>query len=778
MFSVVSIVYYFSLPARLFNDPYSTVLGDHQGNLLSASIAKDGQWRFPFDNEVHTKFADALILIEDKRFYSHFGVDLLALLRATRQNIKAGKVISGGSTLSMQVIRLSRKNKSRTFFEKAIEIVLATRLELRYSKKEILALYAAHAPFGGNVVGLEAACWRFFGRNPSDLSWSEAALLAVLPNNPSLIHLGKNRTRLKNKRDRLLTQLAIAGKLDSLTLQLAKSEPVPEAPVPLPRLTPHLLSRTIKEGKGQEKIITTIDQNLQQRAIQIIDQHYQKLKANHIYNAASIILEVKTGKVLAYIGNTSSGQDNNEDVDVVMAPRSTGSILKPFLYAAMLNEGKMLQHTLWPDVPTFINGYAPKNFSKEFDGAVRANDALIRSLNVPTVHELRDYRYEKFYDLLTNIGITTLKRPADHYGLTLILGGGEGSLWDITGAFASMARTLNNYGEHSGKNRYSKKDFHAPIFINPSDPFGRSDGSPVFEETSWLNAASIYLTFDALKEVYRPGEESGWRYFSSSKKIAWKTGTSFGFRDGWAVGVNPDYAVGVWVGNADGEGRPGLTGTETAAPILFDLFSLLPGNSWFQIPYAEMSQVAVCSQSGQRATPLCEKPDTVWIAQAGLQTLPCSYHKKIFLSIDKKYRLHSDCESISKMIEVRWFVLPPIQEFYFKKKNFGYHSLPPWRKDCANTNAVATMDIIYPKPNSKVFIPYELDGSAGSTLFEAAHRNPSATIFWHLDGKFLAATSKSHKLPLHPDQGNHTLLLVDDAGESISRSFVVVSSKK
>ncbi|HEV8511981.1 MAG TPA: penicillin-binding protein 1C, partial [Cyclobacteriaceae bacterium] len=656
MFGVMSIVYYFSLPSRLFNDPYSTVVDDHQGNLLSASIARDGQWRFPFDNEVHEKFSEALILTEDKRFYDHFGVDILALSRAIRQNIRAGKVISGGSTLSMQVVRLSRKNKSRTYFEKAIEIILATRLEFRYSKKEVLALYATHAPFGGNVVGLEAACWRFFGRNPSDLSWSEAALLAVLPNNPSLIHLGKNRASLKIKRDHLLTKLARAGKMDSLALQLAKAEPIPEAPVPLPRLAPHLLSRAIKEGKGQEKIITTIDQNLQQRTIQIIDQHHQKLKANHVYNAAAIILEVKTGNVLAYVGNTSSGQDNNEDVDVVAAPRSTGSILKPFLYAAMLTEGKMLQQTLWPDVPTFINGYAPKNFSKEYDGAVRANDALIRSLNVPAVHELRDYRYEKFYDLLTNIGITTLNQPADHYGLTLILGGAEGSLWDITGAFASMARTLNNYGERSGKNRYCKKDFHAPVFIKPSDRLERPDGSTILEESSWLSAASIYLTFDALKEVYRPGEESGWRYFSSSKKIAWKTGTSFGFRDGWAVGVNPDYAVGVWVGNADGEGRPGLTGTETAAPVLFDLFSLLPGNSWFQIPYNEMSQVAVCSQSGMRATTLCEKPDTVWISHAGLQTLPCSYHKKIFLSSDKKFRLHSDCESISKMIEVSWFV--------------------------------------------------------------------------------------------------------------------------
>ncbi len=285
--SIAIIGYYFALPSTQFHDPYSTVLDDRQGNLLSASIASDGQWRFPFTNEVPEKFSEAIILTEDKRFYNHFGVDVLAFSRAIRQNVNAGKVISGGYTLSMQVIRLARKNKSRTFFEKTIEIILATRLELRYSKKEILALYAAHAPFGGNVVGLEAACWRFFGRNSSDLSWSEAALLAVLPNNPSLIHLGANRARLKTKRDHLLTQLAIAGKNGFAYAAVGKSEPIPEAPIPLPRLAPHLLSRVIKEGNGQKKIVTTIDQNLQQRTIQIIRSVSSEIKSQSYLQCGS-----------------------------------------------------------------------------------------------------------------------------------------------------------------------------------------------------------------------------------------------------------------------------------------------------------------------------------------------------------------------------------------------------------------------------------------------------------------------------------------------------------
>jgi penicillin-binding protein 1C len=776
LFAVISIFFYFSLPKTLFSDPYSTVLQDKNKNLLSASIAVDGQWRFPEDASVPDKFKEAIVLYEDKRFYNHLGVDPISIGRAIKQNVSAGKVISGGSTLSMQVIRLARKNKSRTVFEKLIEVILATRLEFRYSKKEILALYASHAPFGGNVVGIEAACWRYFARPPDELSWAEAALLAVLPNNPSLIHLGKNRIRLKEKRDQLLTRLSETGKFDSLALDLAKAEPIPENPIALPRMASHLLDRASKEGKAQQKIISTIDLSLQQRAQQILNDHHQRLRANQIFNAAAIVVEVKTGNVLAYIGNVEAGRENHEQVDVANAPRSTGSILKPFLFAAMLDEGKMLSKTLQPDIPIIINGFAPKNFSNEHDGAVSADKALIRSLNIPAVEELRDFRYEKFYELLKNCGITTLTKSADHYGLSLILGGAEGTLYDITGVYASMARTLNNYFNHPGKDRYDKSDFH-PLRYSATDyrlPL-TANHSP--SSTSWLSASSIYLTFDALKELYRPGEETGWKYFSSSKKIAWKTGTSHGLRDGWAVGVNTEYAVGVWVGNADGEGRPGLTGTETAAPILFDLFSLLPGNSWFQPPISEMEKIPVCSKSGYRVSDLCEAADTIWVTKAGLQTTACPYHKKIHLSKDKKFRVHTDCESTDNLIPTSWFVLPPLQEYYFKSKNISYQSLPPYRKDCASTNTIVSMDLIYPKVDSKIFVPRELEGNLGSTLFEAAHQNPAAIIYWHLDGSFLGTTSKNHRMAINPSTGEHVLVLVDGAGEVLKRHFQILSKK-
>jgi len=291
----IAVAFYFCLPDPLFKDSYSTVLNDRNGELLSASIAADGQWRFPESDSISEKFAQALVTFEDKRFWHHPGVDVLSLSRAFRENVKAGKIVSGGSTISMQLIRLSRKEKSRTYLEKIAEIILATRLELAYSKSEILAMYASHAPFGGNVVGLEAACWRYFGRDSRDLSWAEAAMFAVLPNSPSLIHLAKNREALKIKRDKLLDKLALNGKMDSPTCELAKAESVPQSPLDLPRYARHLLVRAMKEGHQQTKVSSTLQLPLQMHVEQIVQMHHQRLKSNQIFNAAAIVLPSSAG---------------------------------------------------------------------------------------------------------------------------------------------------------------------------------------------------------------------------------------------------------------------------------------------------------------------------------------------------------------------------------------------------------------------------------------------------------------------------------------------------
>ncbi|WCT11044.1 penicillin-binding protein 1C [Mucilaginibacter jinjuensis] len=772
---VLIILFWFCIPKHLFNAPTSFVIDDNQGQLLGASIASDGQWRFPYNADVPPKFKACIIAFEDKRFEHHPGFDFLAFGRAIKQNIRARRVVSGGSTLTMQVIRLSTR-KNRTVWQKLLEIFKALRLELTHSKSEILALYSSNAPFGSNVVGLDAASWRYFGRAPDKLSWGEMAVLAVLPNSPSLVHPGKNRMILLRKRNLLLDHLRQQHIIDATTASLAKLEPVPEKPFPLPTLAPHLLQRfktdNIAHKQNGGRIKTSINSILQQNVTDIIERHHQLLKGNDIRNAAAIVLDVETGQTLAYVGNIShpENKDMESDVDVIASPRSPGSTLKPLLYAAMLHDGLILPNSLIPDIPTQIAGYHPQNFDLGYDGAVSASKALARSLNIPAVKMLVQYKYDRFHSLLRNVGMTTLKQPADHYGLSLILGGSENTLWELSGAYADMARVLNHYQQYKGK--YNPNDYRNPVY----KPAPRV--TPELEKGGLLDAASIYYTFQAMEEVMRPGDELLWQQFTSTQRIAWKTGTSFGFRDGWAIGVTPRYVVGVWVGNTNGEGRPGLIGVNTAAPILFEIFRQLPvTRDWFAVPAGEMTMMAVCHESGYRAGENCDHVDTLFMPKSGLKAPVCPFHQLVHLDASRKWQVTSVCEAPANMVHVPWFVLPPSMEFYYRSHNYSYKPLPPFRADCAAT-LQHPMELIYPKDGAKVYVPLEADGTRGRMICNAAHRQTGIKIFWHLDNQYVGETKDYHQMALNPSAGKHVLTLVDANGNRLQSYFEVLDKGK
>ena len=768
---ILCFIFLFSLPEPLFKDPASTILVDREGTLLGAKISADQQWRFPDSDTIPEKFRKSIVLFEDRWFFTHPGINPVSLVRAAYVDIKSRRIISGGSTISMQVIRLSRKNKQRTVMEKIIEIILAIRLEFNYTKEHILRLYASHAPFGGNVVGLEAASWRYFGVTPDHLSWAEAATLAVLPNNPSLIYPGKNQQLLLKKRNRLLDNLYRKGEIDQLTWELSQCEILPEKPFPLPQKAPHLLEKAVQEGFNEKKVFSTIDGRFQDKVNEIMTLHYPQLKANEIYNAAALILEVNTGYVLAYAGNIPGTdiKEHGNDVNIITSPRSTGSILKPFLYASMLNDGLLLPTTLVPDIPMQLGNFIPENYSLTYDGAVPAKRALARSLNIPAVKMLQTYGYGQFNHILKKIGMTTLTKPADHYGLSLILGGAEANLWDLAGIYASMARTLNYFTISEGD--YNKADFHPPLFI--AKPNKEKIKFP--DRSSWFDAASIWLTFEAMVEVARPDEEQQWQMFSSSSKIAWKTGTSFGNRDAWSIGVTPGYVVAVWVGNASGEGRPGLTGIGSAAPILFDIFKVIQPTGWFDQPFQEMIELPVCRYSGFRASSICEFTDMEWVPKKGLKTSVCPYHVMIHLDKTGAWQVNSNCESPDQMIHRSWFVLPPIQEWYFRNKNPFYKTLPPFRSDCSPSVETHNMDMIYPKNNSRIYIPVDLDGKPESIVFKVAHRDRATIIYWHLDERFAGATTQFHQLSLAPEKGAHKLTLIDAKGETLVIHFEILN---
>ncbi|MDX1666662.1 MAG: penicillin-binding protein 1C [Saprospiraceae bacterium] len=772
------LAYWWCLPKPLFDRPVSLVLIDRSGRLIGARIADDEQWRFPVSDSLPQKYKTALLTFEDKRFYAHPGIDLRAIIRAARQNLRAGKIVSGGSTISMQLVRLAGDNPPRTVLRKLWECILATRLELTYSKEEILRLYAGHAPFGGNVVGLEAACWRYLGKQPHLMSWAEAAMMAVLPNSPGLIHPGRNREDLLRKRNRLLERLLQDGRMDSLSWQLARQEPLPDRYFELPRLAPHLLQfAELTAGDGDFRIRSSIDGRLQERMLGLAERHHRLLRHNHIYNLAALVIDIERNEVLAYVGNAPDcGAEHGEQVDIIQARRSTGSILKPFLFAAAIEEGHIAPESLLRDIPTQIDGYQPENFKLEYHGLIPARKALIRSLNVPMVRLLRSHGLEKFHHLLGRLQLSTIDRPPSHYGLTLILGGAEGSLWEITSAYAGMARTLLHFARYNG--RYASTEFDHP-HIQLTKPEG--DAAPeLLEESPVLSAASIWQTFEAMQELERPDSEGEWQRFLSSRQIAWKTGTSYGFRDAWAVGLTSRYAVGVWVGNADGEGRPGLIGAQTAAPLLFDIFDLLPRSRWFEPPLDEMIRLTLCMQTGYRSGPYCEA-DTSWNAPRSPRIAACPYHRPLHLDPTGKWRVNDDCMSPSDMQTSPWLVLSPVEAHYYRRRNPDFREIPPLHPDCRKQTSPEDhpdMQLIYPPRPTRIFIPKDLGGVSSRVVFRLAHRDPGQVVHWHLDERYLGSTRHLHSFELQPKPGLHKLILIDERGNRLEQAFEVIGEKR
>lgn len=770
---LIGTVLYLTGPRTLFPEACSTLLYSSDGQLLGARIAPDGQWRFPPADTLPDKFVTCLLTYEDKRFYQHPGVDPTAIARAMRTNLSRGKIVSGGSTITMQLARIARGNRNRTLYEKMIETGYALLLETACDKHEILNLYASHAPFGGNVVGIETAAWRYFGRSAADLSWAESATLAVLPNSPALIHPGRNRARLKTKRDKLLTVLKEKGILDETEYELSLLEPLPEAPIPLPDEAPHLLERLAADAPGT-RITTSVNRMLQRQAQEIVNRYARDYASNHIHNLAALIANAETGEVLAYAGNVTFKADarKGNQVDIITSPRSTGSILKPFLYAAMLHDGQLLPGTLVPDVPLNLNGFSPQNYNKTFYGAVPAHRAIERSLNVPLVRMLSTYNTGRFMSLLKKMGMTTLRFSEEHYGASLILGGAEGTLWDLTGMYASLARTLAHYRIYNGRynpGRYSS----AHPFSGLSD---RSTPGSVADkrltDKPLLSAASIWFTFEAMSALNRPEEEADWQQFGSMKQVAWKTGTSYGGRDAWAIGTTSRYTVGVWVGNASGEGRPGLTGVGNAAPVLFDLFSLLPGSGWFDMPYDELLPTAVCHLSGHKASAICNRVDTLYMPRSADKTEVCPYHRLVHLSEDGRFRVNSSCESVDRMIACPWFVLPPSEEYYYRNYHIDYVPLPPVKPGCGEDRN-RQIELIYPEPGAILYLPKGFSDKREQFVFKAAHARPDAILYWHLDETYIGETTDHHQISSSASPGKHRLTLIDNQGNRKTISFEV-----
>lgn len=745
----------------VFPDDYSTLVFDFNGKLLRAFLTTDEQYRFPYqDVQLPDKYKTALLNFEDKRFYKHPGVDPLALMNAFITNLISGNVKRGGSTITMQVCRLADP-KPRTYFNKLVECFVALKYSIHFSKQHILGLYAAHVPMGGNIIGIQAASYRYFGKPVEEITWAEAALFAVLPNSPSMLNIERGREKLVSKRNALLIKLYKKGYFDKISLDISCSEPLPVNNNTLPFDAPHFSYFVTNKQNAGKRIVTTLDYHIQNKVENAAFTEHRYLKSLGIANLTVLVVETQTGKVRAYVGSHDFNDfDNCGQVDGITAPRSTGSLLKPFIAANALDRGPYTIQSLIKDIPSYYGSFSPQNATKTFNGLVSLEDMLIESLNVPAVRLLNAYGVKDFYDFLVQSGFENLFRSPDGYGLSLILGGAEASLWELTQLYAS----LGNMGikrklqilEQIKPEQYANKDIRL------------------------YSRGSAWLVLNSLRQLARPGSEYYWSYFNNQVPVAWKTGTSYGQKDGWAIGVNKQWTIGVWVGNFTGEGNASIGGARSAAPLLFTLFNSLTSRNekmWFDKPVDDLVAVDCCARSGYPAGPNC--PHTIKLERPKMSWKPgvCPFHQKLVVDTKTGRSVCSLCWQNVDTAHVNLFVVPPLVKEIMQLSGKKVDDIPLHTENCPHVLAHNRLEIIYPVNGIKIFVPRDLDGEYERIVLSAKHQQPASQLFWFIDGEFLGETINLHQYTIDIPPGKHKLTIQDDEGYIKSVNFSVFKSE-
>lgn len=741
--AMVSFMVYLVIPLgkQQLQVDYSQVILANDDSILRVFLNQEEQYLLSpeMQKTIPENLKQAVLAYEDRYFYQHPGVNPWSLLRAVYLNIKHQKVVSGGSTITMQVARMIRP-KPRTYWNKFLEVLLAFKLEAHLTKDEILTQYLTHAPYGSNIRGYLAASHRYFNKKPSQLTWAEACLFAVLPNAPGIIFPTSHTDILKAKRDTLLRQMHEQGLLPQETYELSLLEEIPDRISPFSLHAPHLTDRIHLEN-DLDIVHTTIDVELQQEVNFFVKQHAAKVAFQGIRNASALVVNNQTGEVAAYVGSQGYHDlDKQGRVDGITSARSSGSILKPFLYALAIDDGLILPQTMIRDIPTYFGSFSPNNATEQFSGVSPANEALIYSLNVPAVRLLNAYGVDKFYNKMEESGVTSLFRSAEDYGLPIILGGAEVTPWDM----AKMYKGLANRGAFS--------DIH---YLK-----GTSNGY----EKQVVSPGASFLILDELQELIRPGLEFYWKKYSSQRPVAWKTGTSYGHKDAWAVGTTPKWTVVVWVGNFDGESNKAIAGMQTAGPLLFNIFQVLPEDSrqhWFASYKKDFVTVKTCKETGFYASRSCpEQLDT----QAPIHMKPlgiCPFHKRYY--VEEGHRVCSRCWTGSQELKHQLAYTPDINYYLRQSGNLVNH-IPAHHPDCPSRLEDEALIIIYPLEDANVFIPKDFDGDHQSLVAKVASQFPDRKLFWYLDDELVGSTEKSGTFPLNLGNGIHHLMVMDEEG--------------
>lgn len=740
--------------------PYSTTIHDKKGSLIAAYLSEDDKWRMEaFPEEISTDLCTAIIAKEDRYFYYHPGVNPFAILRAVWSNATSGRRVSGASTITMQVARMMEP-KRRTIGSKLIEIFRAMQLEWRYSKAEILSMYLSYLPYGGNIEGVPAASYIYFGRPPSKLSLSQATLLTVIPNRPNSLRLDTQRDAAQNARDKWLRKFEEDGTFPADQVQAALAEPVTAFRRQLQPQAPHFCQRilgmprpaTDRETRPASQVHTTLDPELQATAETLLANYIRRARSKGISNGAVLVVDNAGAEVRAYCGSADfEDEDAAGQVDGVRAIRSPGSTLKPTAYAMAFDEGLLTPASRMLDIPSTWRGYSPANYDNTFRGPVSVSEALRHSLNVTAVQTLEDVGFERWLDLMERAGFRSIKRQREDLGLSAILGGCGVTLEELVRLFASFA--------HQGAIR--PLAYHqAAAGSLPENPADSSlDGVPLF------SPASAWLITDILSGIERPDLPNDILESTSRARIAWKTGTSYGRRDAWAIGYTTRYTVGVWIGNFDGQGVPDLSGASMAVPLLFDLFGAIQGGM-VREEFPRPDQVwrrEVCAETGDLPSENCLRTVQAYYIRDRSPRRECDQERLVYVSPDSSVQYCTGCLPESAYRKSSYPVFPPGLTLWYEANAVDYPKPPPHNPDCRATFDGPGPQIISPNADFE----YLLESGAGQEIMlQAASDSRTTRHYWYVDGKFYRSAAPGDKVFYPAKRGPLRITCMDDRGRA------------
>ncbi|MBU5387889.1 peptidoglycan glycosyltransferase PbpC [Citrobacter cronae] len=730
-------------------DPARVVVA-HDGTPLWRFADTDGIWRYPVTiDEVSPRYLQALINYEDRWFWKHPGVNPFSVLRAAWQDLSSGRVVSGGSTLTMQVARLLDPHP-RTFGGKFRQLWRALQLEWHLSKRDILTLYLNRAPFGGTLQGVAAASWAYLGKSPAQLSYSDAALLAVLPQAPSRLRPDRWPERAEAARNKVLERMAIQGIWSAKQVQESREEPVWLAPRQMPQLAP-LFSRMMLGKSRSDKIVTTLDAGLQRQLEELAQNWKGRLPARS--SLAMIVVDHTDMSVRGWVGSVDMNDDSRfGHVDMVNAIRSPGSVLKPFIYGLALDDGLIHPASLLQDVPRRTGDYRPGNFDSGFHGPVSMSEALVRSLNLPAVQVLEAYGPKRFAASLRNVGLPLYLPAGAAPNLSLILGGAGARLDDMVAAYSAFAR----HGK-AGKLR-----------LQPADPL---------LERPLMSAGAAWIIRRIMADEAQPLPDNA---LSRVVPLAWKTGTSYGYRDAWAIGINARYVIGIWTGRPDGTPVVGQFGFASAVPLLNQVNNLLlsRGTNQPEDPRPEsVSRGVVCWPGGQSLAAgdsNCRRRLATWLldgSQPPTLLLPeqegvNGIRFPVWLDGEGK-RVAADCPQAREQTLIVWPL--PLEPWLPESERRGAR-LPPVSATC-------------PPLGQDPGLPLQLTGLRDGAIVKRLPGSPEASLpvqtsggtgdrWWFLNGQRLDERGRHLTLRLTV-KGDYQLLVMDDAGQVATVRFSV-----